>query len=107
MVGSRRVHDMGGQDEGPVPQEGHQHEAWEKRIDAIRMLCGKYDLLRTDEMRRNIEDLGPGAYDELGYYERWCAAITNVLLQKSVFSVDDLGRKMEEVEDRWEKARAE
>ena len=107
MVGPRRVHDMGGQDAGPVPQEGHQQEAWEKRIDAIRMLCGKYDLLRTDEMRRNIEDLGPGAYDELGYYERWCAAITNVLLQKSVFSVDDLGRKMKEVEDRWEKARAE
>ena len=63
------------------------------------------ELLRTDEMRRNIEDLGPGVYTELGYYERWCAAISNVLLQKKVISVDELGRKMAEVEERWTKAR--
>lgn len=106
MSGPRRVHDMGGLEAGPVPREGHQHEAWEKRVDAIRALCGKHDLLRTDEMRRNIEDLGPGVYDKLGYYERWCAAITNVLLQKGVITVDELGRKMAEVEDRWRKARA-
>lgn len=105
MTAPRRVHDMGGLDAGPVEREDHVHEAWEKRVDAIRMLCGQRDLLRTDEMRRNIEDLGPGVYDELSYYERWCAAITNVLLQKSVITVDDLGRKMAEVEERWTKAR--
>jgi flagellin-specific chaperone FliS len=69
------------------------------------MLCGKRGLLRTDEMRRNIEDLGPGVYDRLSYYERWCAAVTNVLLQKNVVTVDELGRKMTEVEQRWTKAR--
>jgi secreted trypsin-like serine protease len=56
-------------------------------------------------MRRCIEDLGPGVYTELGYYERWCAAITNLLLQKNVISVEDLGRKMAEVEQRWTEAR--
>ena len=96
---------MGGLDAGPVCQEGHAHEAWEKRMDAIRMLCGKRGLLRTDEMRRNIEDLGPGVYDRLSYYERWCAAVTNVLLQKNVITVDELGRKMTEVEERWTEAR--
>ena len=97
MTGPRRVHDMGGLEGGPIDQE--------KRMDAVRMLCGQKNLLRTDEMRRNIEDLGPGAYDELNYYQRWCAAITNVLLQKKVFSVDELGRKMAEVEKRWTEAR--
>lgn len=105
MTGPRRVHDMGGQDAGPMETDGHVSEPWEKRMDAIRMLCGKRELLRTDEMRRNIEDLGPGVYTELGYYERWCAAISNVLLQKKVISVDELGRKMAEVEERWTKAR--
>jgi hypothetical protein len=96
---------MGGLDAGPVCQDGHAQEPWEKRMDAIRMLCGKRGLLRTDEMRRNIEDLGPGVYDRLSYYERWCAAVTNVLLQKNVVTVDELGRKMTEVEQRWTKAR--
>jgi nitrile hydratase subunit beta len=105
MTGPRRVHDMGGLDGGPVCQDEHAHEPWEKRVDAIRMLCGKRGLLRTDEMRRNIEDLGPGVYDELGYYERWCASVTNVLLQKGVITVDELGRKMAEVEARWAEAR--
>jgi hypothetical protein len=96
---------MGGLDAGPVCQEGHAHEPWEKRMDAIRGLCAKHALLTTDEMRRNIEDLGPGAYDKLSYYERWCAAVTNVLLQKNVITVDELGRKMAEVEQRWTEAR--
>lgn len=105
MTGSRRAHDMGGLDGPSIELEEHAHQPWEKRVDAIRMLCGKRDLMRTDEMRRNIEDLGPGVYEELSYYERWCAAITNVLLQKNVITVDELGRKMAEVEARWTEAR--
>ena len=105
MTGPRRVHDMGGLDAGPVCRDEHPHEPWEKRMDAIRMLCSKHDLLRVDEMRRSIEDLGPGAYDELSYYERWCASVTNILLQKGVITVDELGRKMAEVEARWKEAR--
>lgn len=104
-MSGRRIHDMGGQEAGPVDRQDHKHEPWEKRMDAIRMLCSKHGLLRVDEMRRNIEDLGPGAYDKLSYYERWCASVTNILLQKDVITVDELGRKMSEVEQRWTKAR--
>jgi nitrile hydratase subunit beta len=91
---------MGGLDAGPVDREEPEHAPWEKRIDAIRALCAKRKLMRTDELRRNTEDLGPGIYDTLSYHERRCAAIANTLLQKSLFTVDELGRKMAEVERR-------
>src|SRR3546814_9861354 len=74
MQGDRRHHDMGGLDAGPVEQAGHDHAAWEKRIDAIRGLLTKRGLITVDEMRRGIEDLGHGAYDELSYYERWLSS---------------------------------
>ena len=52
-----------------------------------------------------MEDLGPGAYDELSYYERWISAITNILIEKGVISVEELGGKMETVKARWQEAR--
>jgi hypothetical protein len=92
---------MGGLEAGPLDREEPKHEPWENRIDALRALVAKRKLLRTDEIRRNTEDLGPGVYDKLSYHERRCAAVTNALLQKNVFTVDELGRKMAEVEQRW------
>ena len=62
MAGARRVHDMGGLAAGPLDRDEPAHAAWERRIDAIRALCAKRRLLRTDEIRRNTEDLGPGVY---------------------------------------------
>ena len=100
-----RPHDLGGQEAGAVPRDEHANEPWEKRIDAIRVLCGGRGYFTGDELRRNIEDLGPGLYERLGYYERWCAAITNLLLQKKLIGVDELGKKMAEVEQRWRAAR--
>lgn len=101
----RRFHDFGGEEAGAVPCAEHVYEPWEKRMDAIRGLCAQRQLFTTDEMRRSIEDLGPGVYDKLSYYERWCAAIVNLLLQKQVISVDELGRRMSQVEDEWTRAR--
>ena len=103
MTDRRRYHDMGGVPETePVSQEGHVSEPWEKRVDAIKALLSddKRNLLTTDEMRRGIEDLGADAYERYNYYERWISSITNTLLQKQVFTVDELGRKMAEIEAR-------
>ena len=99
----RRHHDMGGQDAGPVDPAEHNHAPWEKRVDAIMRLVGdeKRQLLRVDELRRGIEELGPGVYDELNYYERWISSITNILIEKGVISIDELGRRMEDVKARW------
>ncbi len=101
----RRVHDMGGLAAGPIEREEPAHASWERRIDAIRALCARQKLLRTDELRRSTEDLGAGVYDRLSYHERRCAAIANALLEKKVFTVDELGRKMAEIERRWSEER--
>lgn len=103
----RRHHDMGGLDAGPVEPSEHDFAMWEKRVDAIVKVLSTPDrkLLSTDELRRGIEELGPGVYDDLSYYERWISSATNLLLEKGVFTVDELGTKMTEVEARWTRER--
>jgi len=99
----RRHHDMGGEPAGPIDQADHDHAPWEKRVDALlRLLAdGKRRIMTVDELRRGIEELGPGAYDQMSYYQRWMASIGENLLEKGVITVDELGRKMAEVEARW------
>jgi hypothetical protein len=86
-----------------VERTEHDHASWEKRVDAIlRLLVGpKCKIMTVDELRRGIEELGPGAYDELSYYQRWIASIAENLLEKGVLTVDELGRRLAEVEARW------
>ena len=102
----RRHHDMGGLDAGPVDPAEHDYLPWEKKVDALVRLAGdpKREMIAIDELRRGIEDLGPGAYDELSYYERWISSFTNVMIEKGHISIDELGRKMEEVRARWQEA---
>lgn len=98
---------MGGLRAGPIDRGEHDYAAWEKRVDAIlRLLIDpKRKVMTVDELRRNIEELGPGAYDEMNYYQRWMASIGNNLLEKGVISIDELGRKMAEVEATWQTAK--
>jgi hypothetical protein len=98
----RAHHDMGGSPAGPIERSEHDPAPWEKRVDAIlRLLTDRQRrVMSVDELRRGIEGLGPGAYDELSYYERWIASITEILLEKGMITVDELGRKMGEVEAR-------
>jgi hypothetical protein len=93
---------MGGEPAGPVEPTEHDYAHWEKRVDALMVLLSAPErrLLRVDELRRNIESLGPGAYDAMTYYERWIASITNVLLQRGVLTAEELGRRMEAVKAR-------
>jgi hypothetical protein len=98
----RGHHDMGGLPAGPIERSEHDYAHWEKRVDALMVLLSAPErrLLRVDELRRQIEGLGPGAYDAMSYYERWIAAITRVLLERGVVTADELGRKMEAVKAR-------
>ena len=46
--------------------------------------------------------MGEQAFDTMTYYERWVAAINDNLVRAGVYSLEELGQKMQEV-----KARAE
>ena len=99
---SRSHHDMGGLPAGAVEPTEHDYALWEKRVDALMMLLSSKDrqLLRVDELRRNIEGLGAEAYDKMTYYERWIYAITQTLIQRGVITVDELGRRIEAIRAR-------
>jgi hypothetical protein len=100
----RGHHDMGGQQAGKVEPTEHDYEDWERRVDALMVLCsgikGKKRLLTVDELRKNIESLTPQAYDRLAYYEKWITALTQSLIQRGVITTADLARKMNEVKRR-------
>jgi len=93
----RRWHDMGGQPAGPVAMEGHDFALWEKRIDALMVLCGNKGLLNVDGLRRVLEDMGREAYEKYSYYERWIASVNQNLIEHGVYSPEELGTKMLEV----------
>ena len=97
-MNERRHHDMGGLEAGLVDREDHDKAPWEKRVDALMVLLGKNKLLFVDELRRGIEELGSDAYDRYSYYERWMASMTNLLLEKKIIEVGELGERMAEIE---------
>ena len=94
---------MGGEPAGRVEPTEHDYAQWERRVDAlVTLLTGirGRKLMTVDELRRNIEAIGPEAYDRMGYYERWVTSITQTMLQRGVITTDELARKMEEVAKR-------
>jgi hypothetical protein len=96
-----RYHDLGGRAAGRCERDEHEYETWEKRVDALMVLLSyRCNAMTVDELRRYIEELGPPAYDELGYYERWMHALTQAMLQRGLVTVDGLAAKMAEIEAR-------
>src|SRR5438552_17896356 len=87
----RSHHDTGGPAAGGVEKSEHDYALWEKRVDALMVLLSdrERNLMRTDELRKNIEAIGPEAYDRMSYYERWITSITATLLQRGVITADE------------------
>ena len=100
----RGHHDMGGLPAGRVEPAEHDFAEWEWRVDALMTLLtgvkGGKKLMTVDELRKNIEALGPDAYDRMSYYERWVSSITQTMIQRGVVTTEELGRKMEQIEKR-------
>jgi hypothetical protein len=98
-------HDMGGEPAGKVEPTEHDYAQWERRVDALVVLLTGIKgrrLMTVDELRKNIEALGPQVYDNTTYYERWITSVTQTLIQRGVVTTEELGRKMEEVQRRQE-----
>jgi hypothetical protein len=101
---ARGHHDMGGLPAGRVVPSEHDYAEWERRVDALMVLLsgvqGGPPRITVDELRKNIEAIGPEAYDKMSYYERWVTSITQTMIQRGVISTEELARKMVEVERR-------
>jgi hypothetical protein len=94
---------MGGLAAEPVKPSEHDYAPWEKRVDALLVLLANRKpapLMTVDELRKNIESLGPDAYDKMTYYERWIHSIAHTLIQRGIISIDELGRKIAAVQER-------
>jgi len=93
----KRWHDMGGAEAGPVPRDQHDFALWEKRVDALVILCQQAGLFTVDGLRRALEDMGEEAFETMTYYERWIAAVNQNLLEQGTYTPEELGTRMAEV----------
>ena len=99
-IDGRRWHDMGGQPAGDIPMEGHDFALWEKRVDALMVLCGGKGLFTVDGLRRALEDMGEEAFEKHSYYERWIASVNQNLIEAGTYTLEELALKMQEVAER-------
>ncbi len=91
---------MGGTLAGPVPGDDHDFALWEKRVDALMVLCSGKGLFTVDGLRRVLEDMGPEAFASRTYYERWIAAICQNLIEAGAFTTAELAERMSDIEAR-------
>ncbi|TDT77334.1 nitrile hydratase beta subunit [Litoreibacter halocynthiae] len=91
---------MGGDAAGPVPMDGHDFAIWEKRVDALVILGQQRGHFTVDGLRRALEDMGEQAFESMTYYERWVTSLNQNLIEAGVYSLEELGTKMEEVKAR-------
>lgn len=90
-------HDVGGKDFGPIDRQDHQRTAFDTHVDVLQQLMGGGGarLYRVDELRRCIELLAPADYHRFSYYQKWLTAMRTLLLEKGLFSRQELDRRLE------------
>lgn len=88
-----RIHDMGGRygdgaintDDGPKFEE-----EWHRRALALTLASGMLAQWNLDKSRHARESLPPSDYTRYSYYEKWIAALANLLVDADVLATDDL-----------------
>ncbi|MCB4455277.1 nitrile hydratase subunit beta [Leisingera sp. McT4-56] len=93
-----RVHDMGGRfGDGPVKPEAEDApvfaEDWHARALAVTLACGALGQWNIDTSRHAREKLSPKDYTRFSYYEKWIAALADLLVEKGVLTREDLAGK--------------
>nr|CEL17292.1 Cobalt-containing nitrile hydratase subunit beta [Kibdelosporangium sp. MJ126-NF4] len=72
------------QDEPPF------HSDWEAHVFAMNTALLRGQVYHLDEFRDAVERLPPDRYLAASYYERWFLAIRTLLIEKGVFTEEDL-----------------
>lgn len=89
-----RVHDMGGRfGDGPVvpEEEGVMfHADWHPRALALTLACGTLGQWNIDISRRAREQLTPKDYARFSYYEKWIAALADLLVEVDAVTPEEL-----------------
>ena len=97
-----RLHDMGGRfGDGsiPVPRDNDNEVTnfeptfkyeWHAKAWAITLAAGALGEWNLDISRHYRECLPPKDYINFSYYEKWLAALTNLLIDKKLVSLDEL-----------------
>ncbi|MEO0619793.1 MAG: nitrile hydratase subunit beta, partial [Pseudomonadota bacterium] len=88
------IHDMGGMHGfGPVPIEIDEpvfHTEWEAKAMALTVAMAAWGKWNLDRSRFAREELSASLYLRLTYYERWIAALVNLMLQNDLVSREEL-----------------
>ena len=92
--------DMGGEPAGPVLPEEHDFALWEKRVDALVILCQAKGLFTVDGLRRALEDMGPEVFETQSYYERWVASLRRNLVEAGAVTPTEIAAKIDEIRAR-------
>jgi Nitrile hydratase beta subunit len=103
----RLPNDIGGVPADPIQRVDHELEPWEKRCHALADVLDFHKIVNTEEKRCGIEALGTEMVGKLTYYERWICSFTNILFRKGLLTPTEFALKMQEIEARWAKERAE
>jgi hypothetical protein len=100
----RGYHDIGGLDLGLGKLDTHLSEArpWEKLTIVLgnAMGGGGAKLVALDEVRRTREEMGEQLYNELGYFERSIEATRRLLVEKGVFTDEEIEARMSRIAEK-------
>jgi hypothetical protein len=96
-----RPHDLGGQAAGPIARAEHEPEPWQNLVTAMMyLLRDQCHLVRTDEMRRMIEDMPPDDYRRLEYFEKWAVGVSGLVVEKGLMTREEIDRRLAELKER-------
>ena len=103
----RGYHDIGGKDYGVVDPEVTEMKLWERQSTAISNALGAAGrhIYVTDESRRAREQMGEPLYSDLDYYERSTESMKMILVEKGLFTDEELESRMNEIAQRMAEER--
>ncbi|MFN2539594.1 MAG: hypothetical protein ABR549_15780 [Mycobacteriales bacterium] len=89
-----RVNDVGGMTGFPAVVEELDeppfHSDWEAHVFAMNRALTGAGVYNLDEFRDAVERMPPALYLSSSYYEKWLHGITTLLVEKGVFTADEL-----------------